>query len=200
MPPFKRLAMLGLAAALLQGCDAGSSPDAQARAKMNEGRVAAATGDDAGRSKAKADLTQAASIPDVSSATSSQAHAVLGQVQYDAGLEMLRDADRKELAASRIALQIAALGAQLGNSATLVQGYQKLDPKPAKDAIDQKIVEIKGGPDKLTWVASDVLKLSTISLSAAQQEVSRIQGEIAKRQTQVKDLDGQRIAALEGIR
>ena len=197
MVPFKKLAILGMAAALMQGCDAGSSPDAQARDKMNQGRVAAAKGDDAGRAAAKSLITGAASVPGVSVAASAQAHAVLGQVQYDTGLEMLRDADRKELEASKIALQIAALGAQLGNSATLVQGYQKLDPQPAKTAIDQKVVETKGGPDKPTWVVSDQLKINATSLNAAEQEVSRIQGEIAKRQAAVNDLDQQRIAALK---
>ena len=181
----KQLAVLGLTGALLAGCDAGTNPDAQARAKMNEGRIAAARGDESGRETAKQLLTQAASLPDVSTATSAQAHAELGQVQYDSAIEMLRDADRKELAASQIALQIAALGAQLGNSATLVQGYQKLDPGPAKKTIDQKIVDTKGGPDKPTWTVMDQLKINMTSLNAAQQEISRIQGEIAKRQTQI---------------
>jgi hypothetical protein len=162
---------------------------------MNEGQVAAARGDEDGRSKAENDLKQATTVDGASSSSLAQAHAVLGQVHYDAGLDFLRDADRKELAASRIALQIAALGAQLGNSATLVQGYQKLDPSAAKTAIEQKIVEAKGGPDKPKWIAGDNINIA--SLAAADQEISRIQGEIAKRQTEMKDLDTQRVAALE---
>src|SRR4051812_10275440 len=102
MRSLKQLALLGLTAALLQGCDAGSNPDAQARAKMNEGRIAAATGDEAGRTKAQTDLTAAAGVSGASNGSVAQAHSVLGQVNYDTGLEMLRDADRKELAASRI--------------------------------------------------------------------------------------------------
>jgi hypothetical protein len=201
MPSFKQLALkqlaiLGLTATLLAGCD-GASPDSDARAKMNAGRIAAAKGDEEGRSEAKTMLTQAASTPGVSTASSAQAHATLGQVQYDAGLEMLRDADRKELAASRIALQIAALGSQLGNSATLVQGYQKLDPAPSKTQISNQIAQVKGAPDKPTWTASEQAKINVTSQSAAEQEVSRIQGEIAKRQSQIKDLDDQRVAALK---
>jgi hypothetical protein len=197
MPSLKQLAILGLAGACLCGCDASSNPENQARAKMNEGRIAAATGDEAGRAKAQADLTSAANISGVSNATSAQAHAVLGQVQYDIGLEFLRLADRKELAASQIALQIAALGAQLGNSAQLVQGYQKLDPSAAKTAIAQDVVQVKGSPDKPAWQVTDQVKITAPSVAAADQEVARIQGEIAKRQTQIKDLDAQRVAALK---
>jgi hypothetical protein len=194
MPSLKQLALIGLAATLASGCG-GASPDAEVRSKMNEGQVAAARGDEDGRSKAENDLKQATTVDGASSSSLAQAHAVLGQVHYDAGLDFLRDADRKELAASRIALQIAALGAQLGNSATLVQGYQKLDPSAAKTAIEQKIVEAKGGPDKPKWIAGDNINIA--SLAAADQEISRIQGEIAKRQTEMKDLDTQRVAALE---
>jgi hypothetical protein len=197
MTPYKKLAMLGLAAALMQGCDAGSSPDNQARAKMDAGHVAAAKGDEAGVTAAKQILSGAASVPGISDATAAQAHAALGEVQYNSGLEQLRDADRKELNASRIALQIAALGSQLGNSATLVQGYQKLDPKAAMAAIDDKITQTKGSPDKPAWQATDQLKVNVSSVSAADAEVSRIQGEIAKRQAQVNDLDQQRVAALK---
>ena len=112
---------------------------------------------------------------------------------------MLRDADRKELEASKIAAPAnCGEGPRSNSSATLVQrGYQKLDPQPAKTAIDQKVVETKGGPDKPTWVVSDQLKINATSLNAAEQEVSRIQGEIAKRQAAVNDLDQQRIAALK---
>jgi hypothetical protein len=192
MPSLKQLALIGLATAFISGCG-GASPDAEVRSKMNEGQVAAAKGDEAGRAQAIADLKEATGIDGASSSTVAQAHSVLGQVHYDAALEFLRDADRKELAASRIALQIAALGAQLGNSATLVQGYQKLDPGAAKTAIDQKITEAKGGPDKPKWIQD----ANIASLAAADQEVSRVQGEIAKRQAEMKDLDTQRIAALD---
>lgn len=191
MPSLKQLALISLAAAMIAGCDAGS-PDNQARAKMNEGRVAAATGDESGRSKAQTLLTEAANVPDASNASVAQAKAVLGQVQYEAGLEMLREADQKELEASKIALQIAALGSQLGNSATLVQGYQKLDPIAAKAEIQKKIAEVEGGPSQTKWIA----EANIASLSAADQEVSRVQGEIANRENQIKDLTTRRDALL----
>ncbi len=191
MPSLKQLALIGFVAAAIGGCDV-SSPDNQAREKMNEGRVAAATGDEAGRTRAQSLLTAAANVSDASSASVAQAKAVLGQVQYEAGLEMLRDADRKELEASKIALQIAALGSQLGNSATLVQGYQKLDPIEAKAEIQKKIEEVQGGPSQAKWISD----ANIASLSAADQEVSRVQGEIANRENQIKDLGTRRDALL----
>jgi hypothetical protein len=191
MPSLKHLALIGFVAAAIGGCDA-SSPDNQAREKMNEGRVAAATGDEAGRTRAQSLLTEAANVTDASSASVAQAKAVLGQVQYEAGLEMLRDADRKELEASKIALQIAALGSQLGNSATLVQGYQKQDPIEAKADIQKKIGEVEGGPSQTKWISD----ANIASLSAADQEVSRVQGEIASRENQIKDLSTRRDALL----
>src|SRR5207302_1688872 len=45
------------------------------------------------------------------------------------------------------------------------------------------------------WIADD--KTNIASLSAADQEISRIQGEIAKRQNEMKEVDTQRVAALE---
>ena len=62
MPSLRKLALIGLSAGLLMGCDAGSSPDNQARTKINDGRIAAAKGDDAGRDAARADLRQAANV------------------------------------------------------------------------------------------------------------------------------------------
>src|SRR5581483_8604329 len=97
MPSFKQLAILGLGTALLAGCGDGN-PDSQARDKMNEGRIAALKGDEMSIRQAETDLQSAATVSGVSTATSGQAHAVLGQVKYDAGLEILREADRKELA------------------------------------------------------------------------------------------------------
>ena len=44
MPSLRKLALIGLSAGLLMGCDAGSSPDNQARTKINDGRIAAARG------------------------------------------------------------------------------------------------------------------------------------------------------------
>src|SRR6478672_3154169 len=128
MPSLTKLAVIGVLAALM-GCDS-RSPDNAAREKMNDGRVAA--GDAEGRGKAETLLTEAANTPEASSASVAQAKAILGQVQYESGLELLRDANRKELAASQIALQIAALGAQLGNSATLVEGYRQRNPQSAQ--------------------------------------------------------------------
>ena len=120
---------------------------------------------------------------------------MLGEIQYEAGLEVLRDAERSDLTASQIALQIAAIGAQLGNSAVLVQGYQKLDPSAAKAEIEKRITEATGAPNQAKWITEGNVNIA--NLNAATQEVSRIQGEIAKRQGQIKDLDTQRVAALE---
>ena len=63
-----------------------------------------------------------------STATVAQAKGVLGEIQYEAGLEVLRDAERSDLTASQIALQIAAIGASLATAPSWFRAIKSLTP------------------------------------------------------------------------
>ena len=63
---------------------------------------------------------------------------------------------------------------------TLIDGYRKGDPKTARAALDQKIAEAQGGPDKPAWFTFDKSQIPT--LAASTQNISKLQGEIAQKQ------------------
>src|SRR4051794_20041566 len=113
--------VLGLSG--LSGCGQGG-PDQQVHDALNKARVETAEGNpDVVRSAAK-DVETAASNTDASEVVQAQAKQVLGQLHYDAALDTMRELDRREIEASRLALEVAELGRQVGLSTILVDGYR----------------------------------------------------------------------------
>jgi hypothetical protein len=170
------------------GCDT-STPDRQVAEEIMQGRAAAAEGRD-GQAKAEQHFQAAASNPGASELISAQAKIVLGQAQYDAAQEALRDVARKDMEAARVELEIGALARQLGVGVAMIDGYKKLDPGAARAELQKRITEAQGGPDKPVWFTHGNSQIPT--LAAVTQTIAQLEGLIAQKQDTVKKLQDQR--------
>src|SRR2546430_2684327 len=85
--------------------------------------------------------------------------------------------------------------ALIGLAGTFVSARGGARPDRAVSRKDENRASAGGGPAKPKWIGDPNANMA--SLGAADQEISRIQGEIAKRQNEMKDVDTQRVAALE---
>src|SRR5207247_4777043 len=148
-----------------------------------------------GASEAIRILQGAAGQNDASDVVTAQTKAALGEAQYSAAIDALRHVDANEVQGARMTLDIGALARQLAIGGTLIDGYRKGDPKTARAALDQKIAEAQGGPDKPAWFTLDKTQIPT--LAATTQNISKLQGEIAQKQAQIKQLDDQRTALIK---
>jgi hypothetical protein len=180
---------------IVQGCGQGSA-DQQVRMQLDDARVKAAEGTTESLEQARKIAESASVQNDLSDVTKTQAEAALGQIHMDAAMQRIAEFDQKQLAASRLALDIAELGRQIGLSNVLVEGYQLLDPARVRTDIAQKIADAQGGPDKPTWVAPQG-KSSVPTLAALQQQISQTEGQIAQKQSQIQQLQQQRQQTLE---
>lgn len=179
------------------GCDRSATADEQVVDKMTEGRVALAAGSEQGLRQAIEAFEAASNVGGASESSVAQAKSALGAAHMSAARVSIDQSARHEAAAAQIMLDIAGLARQVAAGNALVSGYQQLDPKAAQADVAAKIAEARGGPDKAAWIAGD--KGSIPTLSAVAQEISRIESEIAAKQNESRDLDAQRIAALEAV-
>src|SRR4051812_38669022 len=131
------------------GCDT-STPDRQVADEIMQARAAAAEGP-GGQQKAEQHYQAAASNTGASDLVRAHAKVVLGESQLDAARDAMRVAADKEMQAARVELEIGALARQLGVGATMIDGYKKLDPAPARGELQKRITEAQGGPDKPVW-------------------------------------------------
>jgi hypothetical protein len=193
--PVKQLAILAAAAATwagVLGCDDTLGNDKQVRRAIVDAREAAAKGD-SGRADALQKLQDAAGNTGASPAASAQAKAVLGaaEVAEAARLQQTVDANGRDIA--RLVYEIGILGNQIANSNLKVEGYRAQEPSAAREDVKKKIAEVQGGGEKATWITAENANIPT--LAAVKQDISRLQGEIAKRQEEAKALEQQRVAA-----
>ena len=106
----------------LVGCGNGG-PDQQVHKTLTDARVETAAGGEDALRKAQKDVEAASVRTDASDVVQAQAKSVLGQLYYEAALDGIRDLDRHEIEASRLALEVVELGRQIDLSRVLVDGY-----------------------------------------------------------------------------
>jgi hypothetical protein len=189
------LAAATVSSALVAGGCGSAEADQSVRNSITKSQQAQRKGGEEGQKEAQQILEDAVKQTDASPASKAQAKAALGQLQLEAGRDTLRDSTHYEVEAGRLALQIAQLGSLVGRSNSLIEGYKKNDPQKVKDAINQRIVEAQGGADKPAWFTHEKTTIPT--LSAVKQTISQLEGQIAQKTDAIKQLDQQRIQALE---
>lgn len=191
--PVKQLAILSAAVATwagVLGCDDSLGNDKQVRRAIVEAREASAEGNDA---DALQKLTEAAGNTGASPAASAQAKSVLGAAEMAEAQRLMQTVDANNREIARLVHEIGILGGAIAKSNLKMDRYRGLEPTAAREQAKQKIEEVQGSGDDQVWIAADNANIPT--LAAVKQEVSRLQGEIAKRQEQVKTLEKQRQAA-----
>jgi hypothetical protein len=193
--PVKHVAILAAAVSTwagVVGCDDQLGNDKQVRRAIVESREAASKGE-SGRADALKKLQDAADNKGASPAASAQASAVLAAAEVAEAGRLMKTVDESNREISRLVYEIGILGQQIANSNQKVAAYRASAPTAAQADAKKKLAEAQGGGDKAVWIAAENANVPT--LAAVKQDVSRLQGEIAKRQDQIKQLEQQRLAA-----
>jgi hypothetical protein len=191
--PVKQVAILAAAVATWAGavgCDDTLGNDKQVRKAIVAARESTAKGESA---DALLKLQEAAGNTGASPAASAQAKAVLAAAEMAQAQRLMQTVDANNREISRLVHEIGILGASIANSNLKIAGYRGQEPAAAREDAKKKIAEVQGEGDKGAWIDAGNAKIPT--LAAVKQEVSRLQGEIAKRQEELKQLEQQRVAA-----
>jgi hypothetical protein len=194
--PVRQLTVLAAAAATwagVLGCDDSLGNDKQVRRAIVEARQASAKGDDAGQKDALEMLREAAGNTGASPAASAQAKASLAAAEVADASRLMQIVDANNREISRLVYEINILGGHIANSNIKTDRYRGLEPTAAREEAKKRIAEIQGSDGKGSWITAENASVPT--LAAVKQDVSRLQGEISKRQEEIKQLEQQRIAA-----
>jgi hypothetical protein len=124
-----------------------------------------------------------------------QAKAALAQAELNAASKTMRQIDLDNGNLHGLIYEISQLAQQVEASRSMAASYDKYDPKPAHDAIAQRIADAQGGPDKPDWVKLDNTTIP--SLAAVTQTISQLQGQLAKQADDLKSLQDQRTQILD---
>lgn len=129
---------------------------------------------------------QSASTP----AAQARAQAALAQANWDAAQAGLIKLTSQELDNSRTIARIRRLATALRRSNTSSAAVAQSDPKEALAQFDQQIAAIRGDSAAAEWSVDKAPPQPT--LSAIKQQVSTLEGDISRRQTQIQSLQKQR--------
>lgn len=190
----RSLILLSLASsAFVAGCD-DQSADRQAQKDVERGHLLALGGTEESLTQSKQLLESASANAAASPAVQANAKSLLAQVELEAARAAQRDIDRQMMDLSRLVSEITQLSQQIATTNALVAGYRTYDPKAALASIEKNIADATGGPDKSAWFTHDDAQIPT--LVVLKQDISRLEGEITKRQDQLSQLNTRRAAVL----
>lgn len=199
--PWKQLAKTILAASVLSplialtpGCEKLESPTTQADRDVTAKLCESERTRLANPAQAQSALNAATAITQASPAIRIIAFSRQAQFELDSAIALTRNLDQSELAIADLLSSLKQLINQIQSGNDAAASYAKLDPKPVLDALALKVAEVQGSADKPAWFTHDDARIPTIS--AVKQEISRLEGEIAKCQQQANSLADQRAAAL----
>jgi len=184
-----------LAALLGQGCDDPQrQADKQVQRELAEAREIASSGGDTGAARQKLrDAANSASA--ASDSVRAIAKSALAHSELESAQNTIRKIEQLELELARLVWEVTRQATQIQISGSAVAGYTKFDPRPAREAIAQKIAEARGGPGKSAWFTHGNATIPT--LAAVTQEIARLEGEIAQRQEQLNNLIDRRAKLLD---
>lgn len=179
--------------AISVGCDTSANrADRAAAEQVAEARDTLAKGGDAAQAR---QLLESAAGSATNATTKVQAKSLLGQVLMRDARDLAWEVDRLDRDAQRLCTEITQLAGQVQLSAQLAAGYAQLNPQPVTESLRQRADEARGGADRPVWFESDGVKFP--SLTAASQQISRLEGEVAAKQEEIRQLESQRVAALK---
>ncbi|MGH7317497.1 MAG: hypothetical protein ACREJS_14680, partial [Candidatus Rokuibacteriota bacterium] len=199
--PFRRLAACALlvscsslATGPLVGCDDSRAADEQVSeviAKSIALRQASGVTDDAAIST----LSAAAGNTDLSAGTKVNAQTAVAQAEFERANALIADlrADRAQV--HRLVWEINQLAAQIAAGSSAVAGFSQLEPTESLKAVQDKIAEARGKGEDSAWFTHGDSRIPT--LSAVTQDISRLGGDVSKREDQIEGLKSQRQKLLD---
>lgn len=191
-----RILLAGLAVSslgLAVGCDSDSGKaDKEVDIAIQTAETKAAAGTPDGLAAAIAELEKAAGNSVASLPSQAQAKAILAQAELTAANQLLRKVDAGEVAIAGKLDEIGILGDRIEAGNLLNTAYAKREPTAERAAVQKQLDEARGGGDKAEWISQDKEKSSIPTLSAIQQTISRLEGDISTSENQLKSLTEQR--------
>lgn len=180
--------LFAASAAALCGCDqATGTADKQVKSDLAAAHDAMAVKD---ASTATSEFEKAAKNDDATPEMRTVAKSALARDRLTAAYGLIGQIDALELQLARAVNDATAIAQQIRTGGTAIAAYKNFDPKPITTAISDKIAEAQGSADKRDWVKTGDSTIPT--LTAAKQNVSKIEGEIAQLQEQHKNLEAER--------
>ena len=174
----------------LPGCDDPHQADRRVRDTIVQARLERAKGTPEASENAQKKLKEAAAEANAAAATQTHAKAMLAQAQYEAALADIADpragVDATNREIIRLIREINQLGQQIGASNSLVRVYREMEPKDARAAVQQRILEATGDATRTAWVGEGDAAIPT--LNAVQQQVEQQQAAVDKQQELIKGL------------
>lgn len=185
-----------LAAMFLPGCDnQQNQADKQVQQELAQARLLLLSAKPGDADQAYQKLQEAAANAAASDDVRAAAKAALAQAELDMAQSFMRQLERAEMDLARVVWEISQLAEQIRTCGSIVSGYLKYDPQPARQNVADRIAQVQGGPGKPEWIRHDNAVIPT--LSAVRQEISRLEGQIASTQEQIRTLSEQRSRLLE---
>ncbi|MEA2734749.1 MAG: hypothetical protein QOE14_1200, partial [Humisphaera sp.] len=177
----------------LGGCDDPHQADRRVHDTISQARIERAKSGEEGLAKSQELLKQAAAEANAAAATQAHAKAMLAQGQYESALAEISDpkvgVDAGNREVIRLLREINQLGQQISTSNGLVSVYTQMEPKEARSAVQQRILEATGDAAKTTWIGEGAAAVPT--LTAVQQQVEQQQAAVDQQQARIKTLQAQ---------
>lgn len=183
-----------LAAGLGIGCDDSRSADKSVRAKLDAAFAETAKGEEA-RPAAIQLQEEAVAIDQASPEGKAQAREALARSFEESAGHLSSEVTDNQRRMARLIYEIGELGNQIQAGNTKAASYRLAEPSDERQIIAVRIAEAQGGADKPIWFPAENAHIAT--LAASKQLISQLQGEIAKRQQQIKQLSEQRAGVLQ---
>lgn len=122
-----------------------------------------------------------------------RARELQARAEYSAGTKMMRQASNQASDLAMRMIEINHLISTIQTSNALVAGYSKYDASPIRAEAKSQVAQIQGSANQSAWVDT---KHPVPSLSAVKQTISKLQGQISRKQEQVEKLSQQRVEDL----
>jgi len=149
---------------------------------------------DQGLAAVRNGLQQAAAQSNASPMAQARSNGMLAQVEMQMANDLLPRIDDGEVRMSQLITQIRQLGESISTANALIAGYRKYDPEDVKHAAATQQAAAAGDANNAEWIknAAGNGAKGLPTLSAVNQEISRLEGELTKAQDELKDLTSKR--------
>ncbi|HEY8669156.1 MAG TPA: hypothetical protein VIL86_21080 [Tepidisphaeraceae bacterium] len=190
---------LAISALTIGGCEKVESESARADKRVaqhirkGEQSLNVGVADEKSVRAAEDALAQAVGEKTASSMTKARANSLLGQAQFEQAKLLIRQIDHNETEIAGVVWEIGRQASTIESASAVIEAMNKRNPAPTLEAVDKQKKKAEGGADEPLWAE----KTSIPTLSAAKQEISKLEGQIATRSDQVKTLSQGRMAAID---
>ncbi|HUB24046.1 MAG TPA: hypothetical protein VL992_01360 [Tepidisphaeraceae bacterium] len=196
----RRIGILSLVVGLagLAGCGGAQADNAAAEAQLAQADTEFGTNQ---IDQAITDTSAVTALQEISPDVAARAQSLLGELKLVRARELLAKAQDADLAANRLLADLRLSVSRVSAIQAQIQSETGLDPSEAINLLKQRIAEAQGDTGQTQWPtpgvegqSPDAATLST--LSAVQDRIAQVQGQIQDNRSQATNLSDQRTQVL----